>query len=338
MSKRLISFIIPAYNEEESLPLLVKQLDELSYKIQKQYDIEIIIIDDGSTDKTVEVSEKAIKTLPSSKVIALRRNFGKAAALNAGFRLAQGDIIFTMDADLQDDPQEIPRFIEKLDAGFDMVSGWKKKRHDPFHKVIPSRLFNAVISKASGLSLHDYNCGFKAYKKEVVEQLVIYGEMHRYIPALAHAKGFKVCEIVVTHHARQFGKSKYGVERFLKGFFDFTTIVFITQYFARPMHFFGKWGLILFSGGLFINAYLSLSWIWFNLIKKSSYSLSDRPLLLLGILLMLIGTQFFFTGLISEMILSIDKSRNNSDNSSIIKTIFTSKKSFKLTSKKKSKK
>ena len=227
--------------------------------------------------------------------IAFRKNFGKAAALQAGFRHSTGDIIITMDADLQDDPKEIPRFIEKIDEGYDLVSGWKYNRLDPLEKRLPSKLFNKVTSTLSGVKLHDFNCGFKAYRKEVVKSIDIYGELHRYIPVLAHRKGFRIAEITVAHHKREFGKSKYGFERYLRGLFDSLNTSFLSKFYDRPMYFFGKIGLLLFIIGFLICAYLTGCWF-------AGYTIGNRPLLLLGALCIILGVQSISTGFIGDMI------------------------------------
>lgn len=259
---------------------------------------EIIFIDDGSTDGSFELMQELADTDPQVKVIKFRRNFGKAAALQKGFDIARGEVVFTMDADLQDDPVEIPAFLAKLEQGYDLVSGWKKKRRDPWHKTLPSRLFNSVTAQTFHLKLKDYNCGFKAYRKELVKELSLYGEMHRYIPALAHALGFKVGEIAVQHRARQFGKSKYGIERYLRGFFDLLTVKMVTQYIKSPLYLFGRIGLASTVLGSLITLYLAVLKIFYGL------PLSNRPLLFLGMLLILGGLQFISLGLISELIIN----------------------------------
>ncbi len=308
---KTLSIVIPAYNEEESLPHLVDKIKAVMK--ENSYTYEIIFINDGSTDKSSEVLRDIILKNEFIKMIDFRKNFGKSCALDIGFRECKNDIVITMDADLQDDPKEIPRMIEKLDEGYDLVSGWKKKRNDPIHKTLPSKLFNFVTSKVAGIKLHDFNCGFKAYKKDVVKNISVYGEMHRYIPALAFWKGFKVTEISVEHHARKYGKSKFGMERFLRGLLDFLTVFFITRYKARPMHFFGKWGMLSFVIGLLIEVYLTIEWIIYMVTDKGT-GLSDRPLLLLGILLMVLGMMLLSTGFISEMIVYFNREDNKSKN------------------------
>jgi glycosyltransferase involved in cell wall biosynthesis len=263
---------------------------------------EIIYIDDGSTDGTwkqlATVHRAGADGGPRVRVIRLRRRFGKASALAAGFDVARGGIVLTMDGDLQDDPREIPRFLAKLDEGCDMVSGWKRKRRDPFTKVVASRIFNRVTSLLTGIHIHDFNCGFKAYRSELVRDLNLYGGMHRYIPVLAHAKGYRVDEIVVEHRARQRGKSKYGAGRLATGFLDLLTVVLLTGYASRPLHFFGGSGLVAFLSGSGICAYMAVEWFMGN------RPIGNRPLLLLGILLMILGIQLISTGLVGELIVS----------------------------------
>ncbi len=290
--KKTLSIIVPMYNEEESIQLLYEKIIE---NVAELYSYEIIFIDDGSTDASVKKVKELIAADPKVHLIVFRRNFGKAAALQAGFRNSTGEIIVTMDADLQDDPKEIPRFISKLEEGYDLVSGWKKKRHDPLEKRLPSKLFNKVTSHLSGVHLHDFNCGFKAYRREVVENLDVYGELHRYIPVLAYRKGFRITEIEVEHHAREFGKSKYGFERYLRGLFDSMTVAFLGKFYDRPMYFFGKIGLVLCALGGLICGYLTILWFM-------GQGIGSRPLLLLGVLLLILGVQMFSTGFIGDML------------------------------------
>lgn len=289
-----LSFVIPVLNEVESLGQLYHEIVEKT----GIHSYEIIFIDDGSTDGSFELMQELAEADPQIKVIKFRRNFGKAAALQIGFDLAQGEVVFTMDADLQDDPVEIPAFLAKLEEGYDLVSGWKKERHDPWHKTIPSKLFNSVTAHTFQLKLKDYNCGYKAYRKELVKELSLYGEMHRYIPALAHSLGFKVGQIPVQHRARKFGKSKYGVERYLRGFFDLLTVKMVTQYVKSPLYLFGRIGLVSTVLGSLITLYLAVLKIFYGL------PLSNRPLLFLGMLLILGGLQFVSLGLISELIIN----------------------------------
>ena len=289
-----ISVIIPVMNEQDNVLELYKQLNPVLSKIGMH---EIIFIDDGSTDKTAnkikEIKDKSVR------LVQFQRNFGKAAALSCGFKEAKGDIIVTMDGDLQDDPKEIPRFLKKLED-YDMVSGWKYKRHDPLTKRIPSKFFNFLTRKMTKVNIHDSNCGFKAYKKDVVKGLNLYGELHRYIPALSHLKGYSVGEIKVEHHARKHGKSKYGAGRLLKGFLDLITVKFLMNYTKRPLHFFGSVGFALSSIGVLVCSYLACLWVLGNPI-------GDRPLLMLGVLLVIMGVQFISMGLIGELITSAKK-------------------------------
>ncbi|MBS3741324.1 MAG: glycosyltransferase family 2 protein [Candidatus Cloacimonetes bacterium] len=294
-----LSFVIPVYNEEQSL----QELHEKIVENIKDYSYEIIFVNDGSTDNSKVILKQMTEVDKNVKVINFRTNFGKSAALQTGFNKAKGKIVFTMDADLQDDPKEIPRFIEKIEEGYDLVSGWKKNRKDPLTKTIPSKFFNLFTSLMFKLKLHDYNCGFKAYKNEVVKSVTIYGELHRYIPALANAQGFSVTEIPVTHHKRKFGKTKYGAKRFIKGFLDLLTVNLITKYEKSPLYLFGLTGIITTFLGFVISLYLAVSKIFFGV------SLSNRPLLFLGILLILVGIQFISIGLIGEFIVYLDKKK-----------------------------
>ncbi len=289
-----ISFVIPALNEQDSLVQLCQEIQTHC----PSEDYEVIFIDDGSTDQSFEVLNRLGSEDKRIKAIRFRRNFGKAAALQKGFEEASGEIVFTMDADLQDDPKEIPAFLAKMDEGYDLVSGWKQKRKDPWHKTWPSKLFNLVTALTFGLKLKDYNCGFKAYRKSLTKELSIYGEMHRYIPVLAHALGFKIGQIPVHHRARQYGKSKYGIERYLRGLFDLLTIKMVTHYNKSPLYLFGRWGLASSFVGLLIAIYLAALKIFWNM------PLSNRPLLFLAMLLILGGLQFVSLGLISELIVN----------------------------------
>jgi len=293
-NNQIISIVIPLYNEEQSLM-------ELSLSLKKVFDIlrcnyEVIFIDDGSTDKSFEVIEEIHRRNSRYHCIKLRRNYGKSAALSAGFKATKGDIIITMDEDLQDDPNEIPELIKTLNSGYDLVSGWKKVRYDPFIKKHTSKIFNYFTSKVAGVKLHDFNCGLKAYKKDVIDSIKVYGEMHRYIPALAYMSGFKVTEKVVKHHPRKFGTTKFGANRFLNGFFDLLTVAFTTKFMKKPLHLFGFLGIISFFAGFLITLYLSILKIFYDA------SISNRPLFLAGILFMIVGFQSFSLGLIGEMI------------------------------------
>jgi len=289
-----LSFVLPALNEQDSLLKLAQEIDQHCHA----HTYEIIFVDDGSTDASYQIMKTLADSDPRVRIIKFRRNFGKAAALQQGFEIASGDVIFTMDADLQDDPVEIPAFLSKLDEGFDLVSGWKRKRHDPWHKVLPSRLFNWVTARTFKLKLRDYNCGFKAYRRPLVKELCLYGEMHRYIPALANSLGYKVAEIPVQHRAREFGRSKYGIERYLRGFFDLLTVKMVTHYSKSPLYLFGRIGLLSTLIGGAVTTYLAILKIFWG------QPLSNRPLLFLGILLILGGLQFISMGLISELIVN----------------------------------
>jgi len=288
----LISFVIPTYNEEQSLEKLYRLIEK---HVPAGHTFEIIFVDDGSTDGSLGVLKQLHAQDPRIKVVRFRRNFGKAAALMAGFDHAEGEVVFTMDADLQDDPEEIPRFLAELDKGYDLVSGWKYPRLDPITKTAPSKLANFAIRAGTGIKLHDFNCGYKAMRKEVAKEIKLYGELHRYVPVLAHWRGFNVTEIKVRHHPREFGSSKYGFKRLSRGLFDFITVIFLVQYTRRPLHFFGWMGLIALFLGLVIDGYLSVLWFM-------GITIGHRPLLTLGTLLITVGAQFFSLGLLAEMI------------------------------------
>lgn len=288
-----LSLVIPAYNEAESIPLLLEEIRVVCEGAGVDY--EALVIDDGSTDGTYEVAAAAHARDARVQAVRFRRNSGKAAALAEGFRRARGRYIITMDADLQDNPAEIPGLIRLLEDGADMVSGWKKIRHDPWHKTVPSKLFNSVTSSVSGLRLNDFNCGLKAYRAEVVKSLDLYGEMHRYIPVLAHWDGFKVAEKAVEHRARRFGSSKYGWARLSNGLFDLVTLVFLHRYTRRPMHLFGFVGLLFALVGFGVLLGFVVDW-------AVSGQLHVRPLMLAGVLSMFVGVQFASIGLLGEMI------------------------------------
>ena len=304
-NRRKISIIIPAYNEAESLETLCREIVSAFSKLPHKY--EIIFINDGSSDNSQKVFEEIIDKCNSknTRVFELKKNYGKATALDLGFSVATGDVIITMDADLQDDPQEIPRFIEKIEEGYDIVSGWKNNRKDSFIKNKTSKIYNFFTSLLSGLWLHDHNCGFKAYKSEAVKDLDLYGQLHRYIPVLAIANGYtRVTEIKVNHRKRSFGKTKYGLGRFVHGFLDLMTVFFITKYKTRPLHFFGSIGMIFFTAGFFIGSYLTYLRIF------EDARIGDRPLLFLAVFLMVIGVQIGAAGLISEQITHVTKKLN----------------------------
>ena len=296
-----ISVVIPLLNEQETLFELVRRIDaacdgELC---------EIVFIDDGSTDESWQVIEKLAQTRGSVRALRFRRNFGKAAALAAGFAEATGQILITMDADLQDDPKEIPRMLAKLGEGYDVVSGWKQQRFDPWHKRWPSLVFNAILRYFSKIPLHDFNCGFKAYRREVLEEIDLYGEMHRFVPVLAAARGFKVAEITVEHHPREFGSSKYGWSRIPKGFLDLATVVFLTRFRYRPQHLLGGLGGALFFVGSLMLGLLICIWIWTRLAGyENPLHLHERASFFVSILLIVVGIQAFATGLIAELLVA----------------------------------
>jgi glycosyltransferase involved in cell wall biosynthesis len=296
----VISVVVPVRNEERSLGPL---LDELGRALEPLGDAwEVVFVDDGSTDGSFAALTRLHDSHANVRVVRLRRNFGKAAALAAGFEQATGDVVVTIDGDGQDDPAEIPRLLAKLDEGFDLVSGWKTRRRDPLPRRVLSRLFNAVTSRVSGIRLHDMNCGLKAYRGEVVRGLNLYGELHRFIPVLAHQEGYRVAELPVGHRPREHGRSRYGLERYLRGFLDLLTVSFMGRYRHRPLHLFGGLGLILGAAGFVILVYLTA-------LKIAGEAIGHRPLLTLGVLLMVVGLQFFSLGLISELVTSQHEQR-----------------------------
>jgi glycosyltransferase involved in cell wall biosynthesis len=293
----MISYIIPFMNEEATLVELFDRIAAATRTAGRTF--EVVFIDDGSTDAGVARVEALAAAHPDEvRLLVLRGNFGKSAALAAGFDHARGDIIFTLDADLQDDPKEISRFLEALDAGLDVVSGFKQTRHDPWHKVLPSRVFNWMVRKLTGVPLHDINCGFKCYRAEVIRSVRLYGELHRFIPVLAVWNRFKVGEIVVEHHPRRFGVSKFGARRFFRGLMDLLTVTFLLKYDRKPLHFFGKIGGLAFLTGLGLCGYLSVLWFM-------GHTIGNRPLLTLGVLLIVIGVQILATGLIAELMVHV---------------------------------
>jgi glycosyltransferase involved in cell wall biosynthesis len=310
LANKIISIVIPLYNEEESIVELSISLKKVFERLRVNY--EVIFVDDGSTDQSYQKIKEINHLNNRFKCIKFKRNYGKSAALSEGFKASKGDYVITMDADLQDDPAEIPALIQKLNEGYDLVSGWKKKRYDPFIKKQSSKLFNFVTSRLVGLKLHDYNCGIKIYKKDIIKNIKIYGEMHRYIPALAYLSGYKVSEIAVTHHPRKFGKTKFGASRFVNGIFDLMTVLFTTKFIKRPLHFFGLLGLLSFIAGFGVMVYLTI------LKFFDSVPISNRPLFLVGILMVIVGIQSFSIGLIAEM---ITKNSTENDNVIIEKTL-----------------
>ncbi len=292
-----ISIVVPVMNEEQSVPLLFEKLSTQLEQIGQRY--EIIFVDDGSTDNTFQALKKLYEEHRGIvRVIRFRRNFGKTPALVAGFSRSQGEIVFTMDGDLQDDPQEIPRFLEKLDEGYDLVTGWKFPRLDPITKTFPSRVFNWIVNKVTGVHLHDINNGFKAYRREIIEDpyLKLYGEFHRLVPVIAASRGFRVAEIKVRHHPRQFGVSKFGARRFARGLLDLLNVLFLTSFLRTPLRLFGPLGFWFMAIGFLIDLIVVVQRF------TTGQPIHDRPLLFVGILLMIFGLQFFLTGLQSEMI------------------------------------
>jgi glycosyltransferase involved in cell wall biosynthesis len=294
-----ISIVIPALNESESLPELERRIRET---LQPTDPYEIVFVDDGSTDDSWAVMQRLASGDSRIHAVRLRKNFGKAMGLSAGFSRARGEIVIMMDADLQDDPAELPKFIAKIEAGFDVVVGWKVKRLDPANRLVLTRIFNATVRIVTGVKLHDMNCGFKAYRRDVVKTIPIYGDLFRFIPALAQWEGFRVTEVPVTHHSRKHGKSRYGIERILRGFFDLLSVMFLTKYSRRPMHLFGAIGLLMGAVGLGIDSYLSILWL-------TGHKIGDRPLLVLGSLLIMLGIQFFSMGFIVEFLTYMNQKR-----------------------------
>lgn len=294
-----LSFVIPFLDEEETLRELYDRIETaVADVLPPGRGFEVIFVDDGSRDASVARVEELAAAHPEVSLVVLRGNFGKSAALAAGFDRARGEIVFTLDADLQDDPKEIPRFLAKLDEGYDVVSGFKQKRHDPWHKVFPSRIFNGLVRKLTGVPLRDVNCGFKAYRREVVESVHLYGELHRFIPVLAHWRRFRIAELVVEHHPRRFGVSKFGARRFYRGLMDLLTVFFLLKYDRKPMHFFGLPGALSMAGGVGVCLYLTALWLL-------GHPIGNRPLLILGVLLLVVGVQIFATGLIAELLVHL---------------------------------
>ncbi|MCH1544109.1 MAG: glycosyltransferase family 2 protein [Bacteroidia bacterium] len=304
-----VSLVVPLYNEEESLPELCAWIKRVCDAEKLQY--EIILLDDGSTDKSWEVIEELGKTQKEIKGIQLRRNYGKSGALNVGFQEAQGEVIITMDADLQDSPDEIPALLDMiLKDNYQVVSGWKKKRYDPISKTIPTKLFNWATRKMSGIELNDFNCGLKAYHHEVVKNIEVYGEMHRYIPVLAKWGGFpRIGEKVVEHQARKYGSSKFGMDRFINGFLDLLSLYFMSKFGKRPMHFFGLYGVLSFLMGTILAFIIIGNKLYYTYwLHQRAPLVTDSPLFYLGLLAMIIGTQLFLAGFLGELV-----SRNSAD-------------------------
>jgi glycosyltransferase involved in cell wall biosynthesis len=297
-----ISVVVPLYNEEESLTELCNWISRVMQSHGFTY--EVLLIDDGSTDNSWEVVQAISLINPMVKGIKFNRNYGKSAALNTGFKNCSGEVVITMDADLQDSPDEIPNLYKKIkEEGFDMVSGWKKKRHDPITKTIPSKFFNYVTRKISGIKLHDFNCGLKAYKSRVVKHIDVYGEMHRYIPVIAKWNGYtKIGEQVVQHHERKYGITKFGLERFINGFLDLLSITFVSKFKRKPMHFFGLLGTLSFFSGFAITCYIIGAKLYCQYYKLPVRDVVDQPLFFLALVALIIGAQLFLTGFLAEML------------------------------------
>lgn len=304
--ERKVSVIVPAYNEEESINQLYKEIVD-SIKIVRSNacasEYEIWFVNDGSNDETEQVISALCDADENVHMISFRRNFGKSPALQAAFRQVTGDVVFTMDADLQDDPAEFTRMIEKLDEGYDLVVGWKVNRLDPAEKRLPSKLFNWVTSKSSGVKLHDFDCGFKCFRKSVVDSFDLYGELHRYVPVLAHRNGFRITEITVNHRKREHGKSKYGLERYMRGLLDSLTTTFLLRYYDRPMYFFGRFGVI--TGG--IGGVICVIMV---ILRLCGEAIGTRPLLTLGVLLIIVGFQSISTGFVCNLLIDLNFRRS----------------------------
>ena len=302
-----ISVVVPVYNEEESLPELFEWINKVM--TEHNFSFEVIFIDDGSSDGSWNIIRNLQKQFESVRGIRFRRNYGKSAALNKGFELAQGRVVITMDSDLQDSPEEIPELYRMVvEDGYDLVSGWKKKRYDSkLTKNLPSKLYNATTRRLSGVKLHDMNCGLKAYRKEVVKAIEVYGEMHRYIPVIAKWAGFKkIGEKVVVHQKRKYGVTKFGWERFINGFLDLISITFVTRFGRKPMHLFGALGSLLFLAGFIIAAYLAYAKLFL-----AGYRMTERPLFYFGLLAMILGTQLFLAGFLGELVSRSSSDRNH---------------------------
>ncbi len=299
----MLSIIVPVLNEAESLRELLAQIAMSCTGCEQPF--ELIFIDDGSTDESWSIIQGLVTAHPEVGAIRFRRNFGKAAALTAGMRAARGKLILMMDADLQDDPAEIPAFLRKLNDGFDVINGWKERRLDPWHKVYPSKVFNGMIGWMTGLWLHDHNCGLKLFRAEVAKEIRLYGELHRFIPVLAHARGFKVGELAIKHRERKFGYSKYGVRRFMRGFLDLLTVKFLTGFGQRPQHMLGAFGLGCFALGLLGLGWLSLMWVLMNVVGLlKAAPIGSRPLLFYSLGSLLLGAQAISLGLLAELIVA----------------------------------
>jgi dolichol-phosphate mannosyltransferase len=299
----MLSTVIPVYNERESLSTLHAELAEVAKA--NAYELDMIFVDDGSTDGSWPEIKRMAAADPRVRGIRFRRNFGKAAALSAGFHAARGDLVMTLDADLQDDPREIPRFLAAMQSDLGVVSGYKQVRHDPWHKVLPSRVFNWMVSWLTGVRLHDHNCGMKCYRREIFDEVRLYGELHRFVPVLAHARGYQVGELVINHRARKFGRSKYGFRRFVKGFLDLLTVKFLTGFGQRPQHFLGTVGLIFFTIGFVVLTYLAISWtinaVW---PIQGWVPLHQRPAVIYSVGALLLGGQLMSLGFLAELMIA----------------------------------
>lgn len=318
-----ISVVLPVFNEQGSLPKLYQKIHQVM--TAQRYRYELIFVDDGSDDSSFQILSAYQQHDKTIKLIQFRKNFGKSAAYHAGFSAAHGDIVITLDADLQDDPEEIPLFIDKIQQGFDMVVGWRYTRKDNWHKKIPSRFFNHVVAKLTRIPLHDFNCPFKAYSRDVLREIEIYGEQHRYIPVLAQAKGFSITEIKIENKPRLYGYSKYGVERLLRGMLDLFTVIFITRFSKRPLHLLGAGGAIVCSiGGLILLSLTAAHFLFqLGILTDSSWNMHDRPVLSLGILLMIVGVQFFSIGLLGELMINLQGQKQNENKGYSIKQVLT---------------
>lgn len=307
-----ISVVVPLYNEAESLPELSEWIDRVMWANKFTY--ELVLIDDGSSDDSWEVIEALKERFNAITAVKFRRNYGKSAALNVGFNLAKGDVIITMDADLQDSPDEIPGLFYKIkQEGYDLVSGWKQKRHDPLSKTLPTKLFNSATRTMSGIhNLHDFNCGLKAYRKEVVKSIEVYGEMHRYIPVIAKWAGFKkIGEQVVEHYPRKYGTTKFGMSRFINGFLDLISIFFVGKFGKRPMHFFGTMGAMSFFAGFLITIWILLSKLLAISANEPYRDVTDQPMFYLALVAIVVGFQLFLTGFVAELVTRNSAERNN---------------------------
>jgi len=299
----MLSIVIPVFNEDETLQTLHRELDEVA--AAEGYDLDVIFVDDGSTDSSWQRIRELAAADRRVRGLRFRRNFGKAAALSAGFAAAGGELVMTLDADLQDDPREIPRFLAEMEKDLDVLSGWKKVRHDPPHKVLPSRVFNWMVSALTGVKLHDHNCGMKCYRREVFQEVRLYGELHRFVPVLAAARGYRIGELVIRHRPRRFGRSKYGIARFVKGFLDLLTVKFLTGFGQRPQHVLGTVGLASFFLGTFGLTYLASVWVISRLAPgMEPVHLHQRPAVLYSVALLLLGGQLMSIGFVAELFIA----------------------------------